>query len=140
MLSLIKITSSILKLHILLYDQLTYSNSKEHMLNSTQRTATISIENTYYCEPSSIVIQSLGIYDHFRISHIGQNFLLILAQIQYPLKIESPCGIVAWWIMTINSLTSKFTIFYRECITYASALTMKNSSRWLKQVIPSIRM
>ena len=53
------------------------------------------IENTYCHQPPSIVTQSIGIYDHFRISPICQSLLLILAQAQYPLKVESPCSVVA---------------------------------------------
>ena len=49
--------------------------------------------------------QSIGIHDYFRVSPIGQSLLLILAHAQYPLKVESSCSIVAWWIMTIDSLT-----------------------------------
>ena len=47
-------------------------------------------------QPPSIVTQSIGIYDHFKVSSIGQSLLLILAQAQYPLKVESPCSILAW--------------------------------------------
>ena len=38
----------------------------------------VSIENTCSHQPLSIVTQSIGIYDHFRVSLIGQNLLLIL--------------------------------------------------------------
>ena len=34
-------------------------------------------------------------YDHFRVSLIGQSLLLSLAQAQYSLKVESPYNIVA---------------------------------------------
>ena len=44
---------------------------------------------------SSTVAQSIRIYDHFRVSLIGQSLLLILAYAQYPLNVESPCSIVA---------------------------------------------
>ena len=54
------------------------------------------IENTYCHHPPSIVIQFIGIYDHFKVSPISQSLLLILAQTQYPLKVESPCSIVSW--------------------------------------------
>ena len=50
-----------------------------------------SIENTYYHQPSSIVTQSIGIYDHFKVSSIGESFLLILAQVQYYLNLERRC-------------------------------------------------
>ena len=53
------------------------------------------IENTYFHQPLSIVTQS-GIYEHFRVSPIGQSLFFILAQAQYLLKVESPCSIVAW--------------------------------------------
>ena len=55
----------------------------------------VSIENTCCHQPPSIVIQSIGLYNHFRVSPIGQSLLLILAQAQYPLKVESPHSIVA---------------------------------------------
>ena len=55
-----------------------------------------SIENTCCYQHSSIVTQSIGIYDHFRVSPIGQSLLLILAQAQYPLKVENPYNLVAW--------------------------------------------
>ena len=43
---------------------------------------------------------------------------MILAQAQYPLKVESPCSIIAWWIMTINSLESWFTISHVQCASH----------------------
>ena len=55
-----------------------------------------SVENAYCHQPPSTMTQSIGIYDHFRVSPIGQSLLLILAQAQYPLKVESPCNLVAW--------------------------------------------
>ena len=55
-----------------------------------------SIKNTYCHQPPSIVTQSIGIYDHFMVSPIGQILLLILTQAQYALKVESPCSMVAW--------------------------------------------
>ena len=61
-----------------------------------------SIENICCHQPASIVTQYIGIHDHFKISLIGQSFLLILAQVQYPLKVESPYSTVAWRIMTQN--------------------------------------
>ena len=88
----------------LLYDQLTYSNSKEHMSNFHKRKCYdyslldhtsfrspqgkhclnpmryhgASSENTYCYQPLPIVTQSIGIYDHLRISPIGQSLLLTL--------------------------------------------------------------
>ena len=43
---------------------------------------------------------------------------MILAQTQYSLKVESSCSIVAWWIMTIDSLTSWFTIGPIQCVSH----------------------
>ena len=39
--------------------------------------------------------------------------------LSYPLKVESPCNIVAWWIITIDSLMSWFTIGPIQCVSYA---------------------
>ena len=69
--------------------------------------------------PPSTVTLSIGIYDHFRVSPIGQSFLLALAWTRYPLKVEIPCSIVAWWIMTIDSLMSWFTIGLVQCTSHA---------------------
>ena len=55
----------------------------------------VTIVNTYCHQPPSIVTQSIRIYDHFRVSLIGQSLLLISAQAQYLLKVESPFCIVA---------------------------------------------
>ena len=55
-----------------------------------------AVENICYHQPPSIVTQSIGIYDHFRVSRIGQSLLLILAHTQNLLKVESPCSIVAY--------------------------------------------
>ena len=76
------------------------------------------IENTCCHQPPSIVTQSIRIYDHFRVSPQGQSLLLILVQAQYPLKVKSPCSIVAWWIMTIDSLVSWFTIGLVQCASH----------------------
>ena len=59
---------------------------RKHCLNLMRYHGT-SIENTYCCQPSSRVTQSIGTYDHFRVSPIGQSLLLILALAQYPLKV-----------------------------------------------------
>ena len=40
--------------------------------------------------------RSIDTYDHIKVSLIDQSLLLILAQIQYPLKVKSLCGIIAW--------------------------------------------
>ena len=96
-----------------------------------------TLENTYYHWPLSIVTQSIWIYDHFSVSPIGQSLLLILAHAQYPLKVESPCNIVAWWIMTVVNLASWFTIGLVYCSSHT--LTMRHSSQWPRQVIPPIR-
>ena len=48
---------------------------------------------------------------------IGQSLLLILAQAQYPIKVNSPCSKVAWWIMTVDNHASWFTI---GLVQYAS--------------------
>ena len=65
------------------------------------------------------VTQSIGIYDHFRVSPIGQSLQLNLAQAQYPLKVESSCNIVAWWIMTIDNLVSWFIVGLVQCVLHA---------------------
>ena len=54
-----------------------------------------SIENIFYYQPPSIVIQSIGIYDHIRDSPTSQSILLILAQTQYTFKVKSLCNRVA---------------------------------------------
>ena len=46
---------------------------------------------------------------------------MILAQTQCHFKVESPCSIVAWWIMTIDSLTSWFTGGPVKCASYTLA-------------------
>ena len=79
----------------------------------------VSIENTCYHQPPLIVTQSIGIYDHFRVSPKGQCLFLILVQVQYPHKVESPCSIVAWWIMTIDSLVSWFTVGPVQCASHS---------------------
>ena len=95
------------------------SPKRTHYLNP-MRYHDASIENTCYHQPPSAVNQSIGIYDHFSVSPIGQN-LSILAQAQYPLKVESSCSIVAWWIMTIDSLTSWFSIGHVQCVSHTLA-------------------
>ena len=96
------------------------------------------IENTCCHQPPSIVTQSIRLYDHFKGLPIGQSLMLILVEAQYPLKIKSPCSIVVWWIMTIDSLASWFTVGCLVCITYTSALIIGNSSRQPRQAIPLI--
>ena len=54
------------------------------------------IENICFYKASITMTQSIGIYDLFRVSSIGQSLLLMLALAQYPLKVESPCNIVTW--------------------------------------------
>ena len=65
-----------------------------HCLN-TMKYYGASIENIYCHQAPSIVTQSIGIYDPFKISPIGQRLLLILAHAQYFLKVESPSIIVS---------------------------------------------
>ena len=77
-----------------------------------------SIKNTYCHQPPSIVSQSIGIYDHFRVLPIGQSLPLILTQTQYSLKVESLCNIVVYWIMTIDSLASWFIIGPIQCASH----------------------
>ena len=92
------------------HDHMSFGSPKgTHCLNP-MRYHGASIKNTYYHQSSLIVTKSLGIYDHFRVLSIGQSLLLILTQTQYPLKVKSPCNIVAWWIMTIDSLVSRFIV------------------------------
>ena len=88
-------------------------------LSQSMRHHGASIENTYWHQPPSIVIQSLGIYDYFMVSPIGQSLLLTLAQTQYPLKVKSLCSIVAWWIMTIDNLVSWSTICPIQFVSHA---------------------
>ena len=90
------------------------SPKRTHYLNP-MRYDGASIENTCSHYPPSTVTQSIRIYDHFRISLTGQSLLLILAQAQYPLKVKNPCSILAWWIMTIDSHASWFTIGPVQC-------------------------
>ena len=70
-------------------------HQREHTI-SIMRYQGASIENIYCPQPPSILTQSIRIYDHIKVSPIGQSLLLILAQPQYPFKVESPCSIVAW--------------------------------------------
>ena len=79
-----------------LLDHMSFGSPKGiHYLNPMRYHGT-SIEITYCHQPLSIMTQSIGIYNYFRISPISQSLLLILAQTQYPIKVESPCNIVAW--------------------------------------------
>ena len=43
---------------------------------------------------------------------------MILAQTQYALKVKSPGNIMVWWIMTIDNLSSWFTIGSIECVSH----------------------
>ena len=119
---------------------MSFGSPKEtHFLNPMRYHGAF-IENTYCHQPPSTATQSIGIYDHFRVSPIYQSLLVILAQTQYLLKVESSYNIVAWWIMKIDSLC--FMIHRRSClvcITYTSTLIIGNSSWWPRQAIPSIR-
>ena len=56
----------------------------------------VPIENICCHQPLSTVTQFVGIYDHFRVLPTCQSLLLILALVQYPLKVESPCSVVVW--------------------------------------------
>ena len=92
-----------------LYDHMSFGLPKKtHCLNP------IRYHGAYFenvcCHQSPSTTQSIEIYDHSKISSISQSLLLILTQVKYPLNVESPCSIVAWWIMTIDSLASWFTI------------------------------
>ena len=69
--------------------------SPKETLSQSMRYYDVFIENAYCHQPPLIVTQSIGIYEYFRISPISQNLLLILASTRYPLKVESPCSIVA---------------------------------------------
>ena len=66
-----------------------------HYLN-LMRYHNVIIEDTCCHQLSSTMTKSIKIYEHFRVSPISQNLLLILAQGQYPLKVESSCTIVVW--------------------------------------------
>ena len=53
------------------YDHMSFGSPKgTHYLNPTKY-HDVSIENTYCYQPPSIVTQSRGIYDHFRVSPIS---------------------------------------------------------------------
>ena len=39
--------------------------------------------------------------------------------LSYPIKVESLCNIVAWWIITIDSLVSWFIVGPIQCTSYA---------------------
>ena len=78
-----------------------------------------SFRNTFCHQPPSIVTQSVRIYDQLSVSPIGQILLLILTEIQYPLKVESPCNIVTLWIITIDSLRSWFILGPVKCVSHA---------------------
>ena len=144
MLSPIKITSQTFcyESH-LLYDQLTYSTSKVHKSNSTKR---ITMDTNFMITCSwdhaigyiililwDIMVPLLRItiatslhqmclnpwgYMITLGSYPSQSLLLILQHAQYPLNVESLYSIVAWWIMTIDSLASWFTIGSILCIPY----------------------
>ena len=88
-----------------------------HCLNPI-RYHDVFIKNIYCYQPLLIVIQFIGIYDHFRILPIDRSFLLILIQTQYPLKVKSLCNIVIRWIMTIDSLTLWLTIDFVQCTSH----------------------
>ena len=68
--------------------------TQQDTLSQSMRDHFVSIENTCYHQLLSTMTQSIGIYDHFRVSPIGYNLLLTLAQVQYSLKVKSPCSIV----------------------------------------------
>ena len=87
-------------------------------VSQSMRYLNVFIENTYYHDHSSKVTQSIGIYDHFRNLPICQSLLLIFSQAQYPLKVEGPRSIVAWWIMTVDSLASWFTVGPIQCASH----------------------
>ena len=93
------------------------SPKRTHCLNP-MRYHSVSIENICCHQPPSTVAQSIRINDYFRVSPIGQILLLILEQAQYPLKAENPCSFVAWWIMTIDSFASWFTIGHVQCASH----------------------
>ena len=93
------------------------SSKGTHYLNP-MRYHCVSIENTYCHQPPPTVTQSIGTSDHFKVLPISQSLLLILTQTQYPLKAESLCSIVAWWIMTIDSLASWFIVSSVQCVSH----------------------
>ena len=66
------------------------------MSQSQMRYHGVFIENTGCHQFPSTMTQSIRIYDHFMVLPISQNLLLILPLAQYPLKVESPCNILAW--------------------------------------------
>ena len=68
---------------------------RRHCLNPLRYLGAF-IENFYCHQPPSTVTQSIGIYDHLRVSPISQSLLLILMQTQLSFKVKSSCSIVAW--------------------------------------------
>ena len=62
---------------ILLSHVLWISPNETHYLNH-MKYHDVSIENTCCRQPPSIVTKSLRIYDHFKVSPIDQNLILIL--------------------------------------------------------------
>ena len=52
---------------------------KETHYLTSMRYYGVSIENTYCYQPSSIVTQSIEIYDYIKVLVIDKSFLLILA-------------------------------------------------------------
>ena len=88
-----------------------------HYLNP-MRYHDASIGNTCCHQPSLIVTQFIGIYDYFIVSLIGWSLLLILVHAQYLFKVKSPWSIVAWCIMTIDSLASWFIVCHVQCASH----------------------
>ena len=93
------------------------SSKRTHYLNPMRYHGAF-IENSYCHQLPSTMTQSIGIYDHYRASPIGPSLMFILTQTQYPLKVDSPYGIVVWWIMTNDSLASWFIIGSIQCASH----------------------
>ena len=108
------------------HDHMSFKSPKgTHYLNF-MRYHDVYIENTCCHQPPSTVTQSIGIYNHFRVSPIGQSLLSILAQTQYPFKVESLCSIIARQIMTIDSLISWFTISTVQCASHTLVMWVED--------------
>ena len=77
-------------------DYMSFGSPKMTYCPNTMIYHNFSIENICCHQPPSQVTQCISIYDHIRVLPIIQSLLLILAHIQYPLKVESSCNIVIW--------------------------------------------
>ena len=117
-----------------LLDYMSFESPKRAYYLNTMRYHGASIKNIYCRHFSSTMTQFIRIYDHFKVSLIGQRFLLILAHGQYPLKVESPCNIVVRWswqmIVLHHDLPLVLSNLHRiyKCTYYGKTILMTKSS------------